>query len=90
MTWLTLAADIALVALTAGAALCLWRIIRGPHPVDRVAAFDCLVLDVVGAVIVLSLRLGTDAFVDVVLVVALLGFIGTMALAAWLEGTLDE
>lgn len=80
----------ALGMLGAGMALCAVRIARGPTHFDRVLAFDCLVLDVVGAVLVLSMLLETGVFLDSVLVVALLGFLGTVSLAAYLEGTLDE
>lgn len=70
--------------------LCLVRMIRGPTLFDRVLAFDCIVLNLVGAALLLSIRLGTSVFMDVVLVVALLGFLGTISLAAYLEGSLVD
>jgi multicomponent Na+:H+ antiporter subunit F len=75
----------ALVAVALGAILCLIRIVRGPSPFDRVLAFDCLALDLVGAILLESMLLETDVFIDVALVVLLLGFIGTMSLATYLE-----
>ncbi len=82
--------DAALVAVAIAVALCVIRIIRGPTHFDRLAGFECLVLDIVGAIVLLSLRQDTDAFIDVVLVVALLGFVGTLSFAAYLEGSLDD
>ena len=79
----------ALGAVALAAALCVVRIIKGPTAFDRLAAFDCLVLDLVGAVILISLHEHSDAYLDVVLVVALLGFVGTLSFAAYLEGSLD-
>jgi multisubunit Na+/H+ antiporter MnhF subunit len=79
----------ALGAVAIAAAMCVVRIVKGPTAFDRLAAFECLVLDLVGAVILVSLREHTEAFMDVVLVVALLGFVGTLSFAAYLEGTLD-
>lgn len=73
-----------------GMLLCLARAVRGPTLFDRVLAFDCIVLNMVGAALLLSTLLGTGAFMDVVLVVALLGFLSTVSLAAYLEGTLVD
>jgi multisubunit Na+/H+ antiporter MnhF subunit len=77
-----------LVVLGAGIALCTIRIARGPTHFDRVLAFDCLVLNVVGVALAASMLLETDAFIDMVLVTTLFGFVGTISLAAYLEGSL--
>ncbi len=71
-------------------ALCLIRVVRGPSLFDRVMAFDCIALCMVGAILIMSILLSTDVFMDVVLVVALLGFLGAVSLAAYLEGTLVD
>lgn len=81
---------VALFVLGVGILLCATRIVLGPSTLDRILAFDCLVLDVVGAVLLLSILLDTAVFIDVVLVITLLGFVGTIALAAYVEGTLVE
>jgi multisubunit Na+/H+ antiporter MnhF subunit len=80
----------ALAVIGVGIVLCVVRAIRGPSLFDRVVAFDCIVLNVVGAVLLLSILYRTDAFMDVVLLVALLGFLGTVSLAAYLEGSLVD
>ena len=80
----------ALVAIGVAGGLCVLRVVRGPTQFDRVLALDCLVLDVVGAVLVLSMALETVAFIDSVLVITLLGFLGTISLSAYLEGSLVE
>jgi multisubunit Na+/H+ antiporter MnhF subunit len=80
----------ALAVIGVGIVLCVVRAIRGPSLFDRVVAFDCIVLNVVGAVLLLSILYRTDAFMDVVLIVALLGFLGTVSLAAYLEGSLVD
>lgn len=78
----------ALALLGAGAALSMIRVARGPTPFDRVLALDCMLLDVVGAVIVLSMLIGTGAFIDSALAITLFGFLATISLAAYLEGSL--
>lgn len=79
-----------LAVLAVGVLFCVLRAARGPTLFDRVLAFDALVLNVVGAVLLLSILLESAAFLDVVLVVALLGFLGTLSFAAYLEGTLGD
>lgn len=75
----------AVATIALGAAFCMARIVRGPSTFDRVLALDCLTLDIVGAILLESMLLDTDVFVDVALVVLLLGFIGTMSLALYLD-----
>jgi multicomponent Na+:H+ antiporter subunit F len=80
----------ALVVLLAGIGCCILRMVRGPTPFDRVLAFEAVALNTVGLTILISILLDTQAFIDVVLVVALLGFLGTVSIAAYLEGTLVD
>lgn len=80
----------ALVVIAAGLLLCVIRAYRGPTLFDRAMAFDAIALNFVGAILLVSILLRTDAFMDVVLVVALLGFLGAISLAAYLEGTLVD
>ena len=81
---------VALGVLAVDILLCCARAVRGPSMFDRVLAFDCIVLNAVGILLLLSVLLRTGAFMDVVLVVALLGFLSTVSIAAYLEGTLDD
>lgn len=79
-----------LFVLAIGILLCVIRAYRGPTLFDRVMAFDAVALNFVGAVLLFSILLRSDAFMDVVLVVALLGFLGAISLASYLEGTLVD
>jgi multicomponent Na+:H+ antiporter subunit F len=80
----------ALGVIAVGILLCTIRAIKGPSLFDRVMAFDAIALNIVGATLLLSIYFRTIAFIDFVLVVALLGFLGTVSFAAYLEGTLVE
>lgn len=64
------------------------RLIKGPHVIDRVAAADCI--DVIGGLIMVLFGCieGRDLFVDLGLILALLGFIGTVLISKYLEGKL--
>jgi multicomponent Na+:H+ antiporter subunit F len=80
----------ALIVIGIAIGMCVIRAVRGPSLFDRVLAFDCIMLNVVGAVLLLSILFRTEAFMDVVLIVALLGFLGTVSFAAYLEGSLAD
>jgi len=66
-------------------ALCLYRIGRGPTAPDRTVGIDILGTVVVGFCALLSLQTGKDYLMNVALVWALVSFIGTLALARYLE-----
>jgi len=66
--------------------LCLYRIGRGPTAPDRTVAIDILGILIVGFCALLSLATGKDFYLNVALAWALLSFIGTIALAKFLEG----
>ena len=61
------------------------RIVRGPHVADRVVALDMLSLLGVAAAALAAVASGSMAFVDVALGVALVGFLATIAFAAFIE-----
>ena len=67
--------------------LCLYRIGCGPSAPDRTVAIDILGIVVVGFCAILSLVTGKDYYLNIALAWALLSFIGTIALAKYLEGT---
>ena len=76
MIWLDLA--LAVLALTFG--LALLRAVIGPSVADRAVAADVALYVVVAAIGLLVLRSGAEAFIDVVLIATLLGFLATVAL----------
>ena len=66
--------------------LCLYRIGCGPSAPDRTVAIDILGIIVVGFCALLSLVEGQDFYLNIAMAWALLSFIGTIALAKFLEG----
>ncbi len=66
--------------------LCLYRIGRGPSAPDRTVAIDILGIVMVGFCAIFSLVTGKDFYLNIALAWALLSFIGTLALAKFLEG----
>jgi len=80
-----------LIALLTCCFFCLYRIGAGPTPPDRTVAIDILGILMIGFCAILSLYTGKDLYMNVAISWALLAFIGTIALAKYLEGrTFDE
>ena len=67
-------------------AMCLFRISRGPTSADRIMATDILGIVVVGFCALLALVSGQDYYLTIAIAWALLSYIGTIALAKFLEG----
>jgi multicomponent K+:H+ antiporter subunit F len=78
------ALDFAIVAVGLALALTAWRLVAGPANTDRVLALDTLYINTVALVILLGLRLGSDLLFEAALVIAMLGFIATIALARFI------
>ncbi len=78
------ALNFAFVCASAAALLCGWRLLRGPETIDRVLALDTLYVNVVALVILLDMRWSTGLLFEAALIVAMLGFVGTVALSRYL------
>lgn len=80
-----LVTDIAFAGLVVAGLLVLWRLIRGGSLSDRVVALDSLLIVVVCGIAVHAARTGDGTYVDVAVVTALLGFVGTTTVARFIE-----
>ena len=65
---------------------CLWRILRGPTPADRIVAIDILGILILGFCAILGIATGRNWYIDIGIAWALQSFISTLALAKYLEG----
>jgi multicomponent K+:H+ antiporter subunit F len=79
------ALNFAFIAVGTALVLAAWRLVRGPDAIDRVLALDTMYINVVALVILLGIRFGTALFFDAGLLIALLGFISTVALSRYLS-----
>jgi multicomponent K+:H+ antiporter subunit F len=61
-----------------------FRILRGPRAQDRVVGFDTLYSNAILLLLTIGIRSGSTLYFEAALVVALLGFVGTTALAKFL------
>ena len=62
----------------------LWRLLRGPDAVDRVLALDTLYINAVALLVLTGVAYGKDLYFEAAIIIALLGFVGTVALAKFL------
>jgi multicomponent K+:H+ antiporter subunit F len=60
------------------------RLFKGPSAQDRVLAFDVLYMNGLLLLLVLGIRSRSEAYFDMALLIALFGFVGTIALAKFL------
>ncbi len=79
-----MALDLTVCVVVLAMLLCGWRVLHGPEIADRVLAMDTLYVNVVALIIVLGMRQHTDLLFEAALVVAMLGFVSTVALARYL------
>lgn len=73
------------VGLTLAALAVLLRLIAGPTVPDRIVALDSLLYVVVIGIAVGAATSGDGSFLGVLIVAALLGFIGTTTVARFIE-----
>ncbi|HIS52464.1 MAG TPA: cation:proton antiporter [Candidatus Onthomonas avicola] len=66
----------------------LYRVFRGPTAADRMCAADSLDLVTAVALALYSVYSGRSIYLDISVVVALLGFVSTVFVARYLEGRL--
>lgn len=71
--------------LAVAALLCTARLIKGPTLADRVFALDALLIVVVIAIGVWTATTGRGTYIEALLVIALVAFIGTTTVARFIE-----
>jgi len=79
---------IVLVLLSLAIILVSIRFVKGPTPSDRVVALDTLTIISTAGLVFLSLFFDRSIYLDVSLIYGVLGFIGVLTIARYLEGGL--
>lgn len=78
------AATAALVMLVLAQILNLARLIRGPGVTDRILALDTMYINTISLVVLIGVLRGGTAFFEASLVIALIGFVTTVAFSKFL------
>ena len=66
-------------ALSISMLLCLYRLIVGPSMPDRIMAVDTLYINAIGMLVLLGVSLRDSVYFEVALLIAMAGFVGTVA-----------
>ncbi|HBF49407.1 MAG: K+/H+ antiporter subunit F [Pseudomonadota bacterium] len=83
-TLLELSVGYALVCVLVAMVFCALRLLRGPSAHDRVLALDTLWMTGMLLALVLGIRFGTQVYFEVAVLIALIGFVSTIAMAKFL------
>jgi multicomponent K+:H+ antiporter subunit F len=73
-----------IAAFAVSLALNVYRLARGPSLPDRILALDTLYVNTIALLVLLGIGFDTQLFFEAALIVALLGFVSTVALAKYI------
>ena len=82
---LDIVSEITLVVLGIALLVAFFRLVKGPSLPDRIVAVDLIGVLVVAIIVVLAAWTGVQATLDAAIVIALIGFLGTVAYATFVE-----
>ena len=66
-------------------AIAVIRIVLGPSMPDRVIGLDVMGVNLIATIAVISVMMNTKAFLEVILILGILSFIGTIAFSKYIE-----
>lgn len=81
---LSTAVYIAFGLVSAALLLSFWRLLLGPSQPDRILALDTLYVNTVALLVLLGIHLRSNFYFEAALVIAMIGFVGTVALSKFL------
>ncbi len=81
---LSFALIIAFALVGVAFALSFLRLLKGPDATDRILALDTLYINAIALLVLLGIHLASPLYFEAALLIALMGFVGTVALAKFL------
>lgn len=88
---LNTAIPIAFVMIGLAMMLSLYRMAIGPEMTDRVLALDTLYINTVALIVLIGIDMNNSAYFESALLIAIMGFVGTVALSKYmLRGNIIE
>ena len=76
---------ISIVMVVIAVLLNVYRLIVGPNAPDRVLAMDTLSINAIALIILLGITLNTRMYLEAALLIAVMGFVSTVAMAKYLK-----
>ena len=74
-----------IILITLAMILIIYRLVKGPNPSDRVVALDTIGVCLISLVGLFSIIVKTNFFLEIILLLAILSFIGTIAFSKFIE-----
>lgn len=88
---MTASLGIAFVIVALSQIMAMVRLVIGPSTGDRILALDTMVINAIGLIVLLGIAQGAQVYFEVALIIAMLGFISTVAYARFiLRGDIIE
>lgn len=81
---LAISISIAFAVMALALLLNVWRLLRGPDVTDRIVALDTLYVNTIALIVLLGIFLDTLVYFEAALLIAMMGFIGTVTLCKYL------
>jgi len=75
---------IAMALIILALTLSIWRVAKGPDITDRILALDTLYINSIALLVLLGIHMASAAYFEAALLIAMMGFIGTIALCKYL------
>jgi multicomponent Na+:H+ antiporter subunit F len=76
---------LSLILLSVSIMASLYRVIIGPSMPDRVIALDTIGINIIGIIGILSIMFRVQAYLEIILLIGILAFIGTIAFSKFIE-----
>ncbi|MBT9540468.1 K+/H+ antiporter subunit F [Thiobacillus sp.] len=81
---LSTALQIAFALVSLAFLLSFWRLLKGPDAPDRILALDTLYVNTLALLVLLGIHRGSALYFEAALLIAMMGFVGTVALCKYL------
>ncbi len=78
-----IAVTLSLYAIALALAMSLWRLLRGPTLPDRILALDTVSINTIALLVLYGIRVGSSVYFEAALIIAMLGFVSTVALSKY-------
>ncbi|MDN4525475.1 Na(+)/H(+) antiporter subunit F1 [Fictibacillus fluitans] len=84
-SWFENVVTVCLIVNCLSVLLLVYRVVRGPSSADRAVAIDTIGVNLIAITALVSIRLNTIDLHDVILLIGILTFIATVAIAKFLD-----
>lgn len=85
MTLFENAIELLIILLSISLVICFIRLYRGPDTPNRTVAFDLIAIQAVAIIALFAIRNQSPVLLDITIITSVLGFLGTVMVARYLE-----